>query len=208
MKNILFDFDGVILDSMPIRDFGFREIFKQFPKEKVEKLIDFHQKNGGWLRFIKIRYFYEDILGQEISEKEVLVYAEKFSKIMRKELIKKKYLISETIEFLNWASNKYYLHIVSGSEEKELQYLCKNLEVEKYFITINGSPTKKGKLVQDILENYRYSKDETILIGDSINDYQASKENSIEFFGFNNLNLKRFNYINSFQEFQKRLQKS
>ncbi|HIO70318.1 MAG TPA: HAD family hydrolase, partial [Campylobacterales bacterium] len=62
VKNIIFDFDGVILDSMPIREFGFRQIFKDFPKDRVEKLIEFHRKNGGWSRFIKIRYFFENIM--------------------------------------------------------------------------------------------------------------------------------------------------
>ena len=31
-KTILWDFDGVILDSMEVRDFGFREIFKNSKK--------------------------------------------------------------------------------------------------------------------------------------------------------------------------------
>ena len=39
IKNILWDFDGVILDSMKIRDWGFREIFKDFDKNAVEKLV-------------------------------------------------------------------------------------------------------------------------------------------------------------------------
>jgi len=207
-RNILFDFDGVILDSLPIKDFGFREVFKEFLKEQVEELIKFHQKNGGWSRFIKIRYFYEKILKRDISEKEILEYAEKFSQIMRGELVKKKYLISETVQFLKWASEKYNLHIVSGSEEKELQYLCKHLDIEKYFITINGSPTKKAVLVQKILEEYKYSKNETILIGDSINDYEASKENDIDFYGFNNLGLKNHKYIDTFEVFRKELEKN
>ena len=62
MKNILWDFDGVILSSMHIRDWGFREIFKTFKKEDVQKLLDYHNLNGGLSRYVKIRYFYEEIL--------------------------------------------------------------------------------------------------------------------------------------------------
>ena len=58
IKNIFWDFDGVIIDSMPIREFGFRRIFKDFNKEKVELLTDFHRENGGLSRFFKIRYFF------------------------------------------------------------------------------------------------------------------------------------------------------
>lgn len=56
-KNILWDFDGVILDSLAVRDYGFREIFKDFDKAAVEKLIEYHSINSGLSRFHKIRYF-------------------------------------------------------------------------------------------------------------------------------------------------------
>ena len=35
-KTILWDFDGVILDSMKIRDWGFEEVFKNF-KKNIER---------------------------------------------------------------------------------------------------------------------------------------------------------------------------
>ena len=206
IKNIIFDFDGVILDSLPIKDFGFQEIFKEFPKEQVDKLIDFHKRNGGWSRFVKIRYFYENILKREISDDEVLRYAEKFSNVVVKELTNKKYLISETIKFLESNFGRYNLHVASGAEENELKYIAKELDVAKYFISINGSPTRKIVLVENILKKNRYSKNETILIGDSINDYEASHENGIEFFGFNNLELSKFRYISNFQDFEKELE--
>ena len=206
IKNIIFDFDGVILDSLPIKDFGFREIFKQFPKEKVNQLIEFHQQNGGWSRFVKIQHFYQNILNRDISKDKILEYAEHFSDIVVGELTNKKYLIQETIEFLYWASDRYKLHIASGAEESELRYISKELDVSKYFITINGSPTRKAILVSNILSEYNYSKNDTILIGDSINDYKASKENGIEFFGFNNELLKNHKYIDNFQEFKYKLE--
>jgi HAD superfamily hydrolase (TIGR01549 family) len=196
LKNILFDFDGVILDSMPIRDFGFREIFKEFPQEEVEKLIEFHRKNGGLSRFVKIRYFFEEILGEKISEEKILEIANTFSKIMKSELANKKYLIRQTLEFLK--ESNHNLHIVSGSEEKELQFLCEQLEISHLFISIHGSPTPKGKLVANLIKKQKYKKSETLLIGDSINDYEAASENGIEFYGYNNLELKKFPYLTSF----------
>ncbi|MCT7599787.1 hypothetical protein [Aliarcobacter butzleri] len=39
IKTIFWDFDGVILHSMPIRDYGFREIFKEFDKELLHNKI-------------------------------------------------------------------------------------------------------------------------------------------------------------------------
>ena len=195
IKNILFDFDGVILDSMHVRDFGFREIFKEFDKELVAKLIEYNNLNGGLSRYVKIRYFYEELLGKSISEKKVQELAQKFSNIMRKELPNKKYMIKETVKFIEDNHEKYNLHIVSGSDGDELRYLCKKLEIDKFFLSINGSPIPKNKLVANVLQENSYLVNETILIGDSINDYEAAKVNNIDFYGFNNIKLVAFSKI-------------
>ena len=189
IKNILFDFDGVILDSMPIRDYGFKEIFKDFDDGLVNKLLEYHNQNGGLSRYVKIKYFYNKLLKQEISEDKIINYADNFSKIMKTELVDKRYLIADTLKFIKENYKKYNLHIVSGSDEKELKYLCKELGIDSFFQSINGSPTHKNKLVEDVLVINKYMESETILIGDSVNDYDAAKENNLDFYGFNNPNL-------------------
>ncbi len=200
LKNILFDFDGVIIDSMAVREFGFRKIFKQFPKEKIDKLIEFHYENGGMSRFLKIQHFFNQILGQNISDDEVLKYADKFSELMKNELVKKSYLISQTVDFIKNNYKKYNLHIVSGSEENELNFLVQKLDLKEYFISVHGSPTPKNILVQNLLKKNNYQQNETILIGDSINDFEASQFNNIKFIGFNNPELKKLgNYLENFK---------
>lgn len=201
IKNILFDFDGVILDSVPIRDYGFREVFKEFDNKLVKKLIKFHELNGGLSRYVKIRYFYNEVLGKEVSELEVQRYASSFSSIMRKELIQKKYLIKKTLKFISDNYKNYNLHIVSGSDEKELKFLCGELEITRYFCSINGSPIHKNELVKRVMVNNGYLPNETILIGDSVNDYEAAKYQRIDFYGFNNAKLKKYSshYLDNYE---------
>lgn len=195
IKNIFFDFDGVILDSMPIREIGFRKIFKDYTNEQIERLLEFHRINGGLSRFVKIRYFYEKILNKPITSKKVEVLANEFSSIMKKELTSKELLITDCVTFIENNFNKYSFHIVSGSEHNELNFLCKKLGINEYFITINGSPTPKNNLVKTILQEYSYKKEETILIGDSINDYNAAAYNNINFYGYNNKELISVSHI-------------
>lgn len=202
IKNILFDFDSVILDSMQIRDYGFKEIFKEFDKEVVEKLIDYHNHNGGLSRYVKIRYFYKELLGQNISDKKVQELAQKFSGIMKKELLNKKYVIEEIVNFIEYNHKKYNLHIVSGFDGEELKYLCKEVGIKPFFLSIEGSPTSKNDLVTYVLQKNSYLRNETILIGDSINAYEATKINNIDFYGFNNVELRDVSktYIDSFKD--------
>ena len=200
IKNILFDFDGVIIDSMPIREDGFRLIFQDFDKYLVDKLIDYHNQNGGLSRYAKIKYFFEVVLRKTISENDITKFAHKFSLIMREKLTNNKYLINDTLDFLKENHNRFNLHIVSGSDENELRFLCRQLNIDSYFLSINGSPAPKNKLVKCLMESYDYLISETILIGDSVNDYDAAQESGISFYGYNNDLIKEIcdKYIDKF----------
>jgi phosphoglycolate phosphatase-like HAD superfamily hydrolase len=190
IKTILWDFDGVILDSMKVRDWGFEEIFKEYDRKLVDQLLEFHRINGGLSRYVKIRYFFEELVGQPITDAAVLGYAQKFSVLMRKELTNPKNLILDSVEFIKSNYKKYNFHIVSGSDQQELRFLNKELGLDLYFISIHGSPSPKKQLVANLIENYNYNIEKTFLIGDSINDYEAAKSNQIKFYGYNNNNIK------------------
>ena len=203
IKTILWDFDGVILNSMPIRDFGFEEVFKDYNPKEVQKLLDFHRQNGGLSRYVKIKFFFQEILNQEIGQEEIMVLASKFSDIMKKELINPKYLIQETVNFIKYSHERFHFHIVSGSDEKELKFLCQELKLKPYFISIHGSPTPKTTLVSEIMAEHGYSGRETCLIGDSINDFEAAKGNNISFYGYNNrklISLPGTFYLENFEQ--------
>lgn len=204
IKNILWDFDGVILDSMPIRDYGFREIFKLYPTNLVDELIVYHRNNGGLSRFNKIQHFYNDILNMKISESKVQEYADRFSNIMREQLTNPQYLIEESVKFIKLSYKHYNFHIVSGSEHSELNFLCNKLSIKNYFRSIDGSPTHKNLLIKNLMEEEGYENKETILIGDSMNDFEAAKKNEIKFYGYNNLSLMGIsdNYILDFSKFR------
>lgn len=199
IETILWDFDGVILDSMKIKGDGFVELLKKYDSDKIRELESYHYSHGGVSRFEKIRYFFEEILSYKISEEKVGELAKKFGKIIEKNMYNRENLIEETIVFLKKNYTKYDFHIVSGAEHVELNFLCEYFDLAKYFLSINGSPTKKDCLVESVLEKYSYDRGKTILIGDSFTDYAAAKNNGIGFHGFNNENLKKYgNYIESF----------
>lgn len=107
IKNILWDFDGVILDSMPIRDYGFRRIFEYYSEDNIEKLISYHRDNGGLSRFHKIKYFYNEILKKDIDEEIIERYAQNFTIIMKNQLVDKKYLIQDSVNFIKLNYNQF-----------------------------------------------------------------------------------------------------
>ena len=203
IKNIIFDFDGVILDSMAIKADGFRQIFKEYSYDQVESIIKYHYQNGGRSRFDKIIYFYQNILKKNIDEDKIDEYAQNFSLIITEQLCNQNFLIKDTISFIRQNYKNYNFHIASGAEEQELIYLCKKHDISKYFRTIYGYPPHKTSIVNKILTENSYDNEETILIGDSVNDKEAAMLNNIGFYGYNNPELISYkdNYIHSFNSF-------
>ncbi len=190
IKAIIFDFDGVLVDSMGLKTEAFRNLFRGYPGELVEKFVKYHLENGGLSRFVKIRYFYEAILKEEINAQLFEKLALQFSVFIKSRLADPSFLIGDSCRFLSGNSNKYDFHIASGAEENELKFLVQKLGISNYFRSVNGSPASKELIIERIIAVYSYSLENVVMIGDSRNDLDAANFNKIKFFGYNNPDLK------------------
>jgi HAD superfamily hydrolase (TIGR01549 family) len=186
---------------MSVRDEGFKKVLENYPESQVSELVTYHRKNGGLSRYVKFRYFFESIRNEACTEDDVRKLASLFSEVMMARLLDKKLLIMDSLDFVIKNHKKVPMYIVSGSDEKELNEICKKTGIAGYFMAIYGSPAHKSQLVADILRKNNYRNDQTVLIGDSINDYEASVDNGIDFIGYNNLELDKIStqYIQSFK---------
>ena len=88
IKAIVFDFDGVIKDSVDIKTDAFRELYKQYGDDIVKKVIEHHHKNGGVSRFKKIEYYHKEYLRLPLKGNQIDEIASKFSNIVLNKVIK------------------------------------------------------------------------------------------------------------------------
>ena len=199
-KVLLWDFDGVILDSNPVRTYGFEEVLKGYPQQQVDVLMVFHKQNGGLPRYDKFRYFFEKIRGEQVSDAEIASLSARFSEIMLDRLMDRSLLIPDSVDFIKANHTKFIMHIVSGSDQAELRKVCDYQCLTQYFVSVVGSPVLKPQLVKQLLHDYGYQKIEVAFIGDSVNDYDAAVANNIDFYGYNNTRLLKLSgsYINNF----------
>jgi phosphoglycolate phosphatase-like HAD superfamily hydrolase len=200
---ILWDFDGVLMDSMHIRDEGFRRVLAEYPQGQIDHLMIYHRKNGGLSRYVKFRYFFETIRGESITESQIKALADQFSKVMMELLVDSKLLITDSLRFVKSNDGRIPMHIVSGSDEKELKEVCKRLEIARFFVSIHGSPEAKASLIAKLLSFHGYDPGSVVMIGDSINDKEAALKNGIQFIGYNNLEFDNEDhlYVHSFAPF-------
>ena len=153
-------------------------------------MLEFHEVNGGLSRYVKFRHFFE-VRGESLSDDRLAELVESFSDYMRRRLTNPDFLIQPTIACLEAYSQRLPMYIVSGADQAELRYLNEQLMLAHHFRGIYGSPTPKIELVRRIVADNGYTPDECVLIGDSINDYEAADKNNIEFVGYNNPEIEQ-----------------
>lgn len=181
-KNLVFDFDGVLVESNEIRFNGFRCLFKSFPKTQVEELVAYAKANGGVSRYEKIVYFFQKIRGETITEERVQNLAAQFSDIVWRDVVEAE-PVKGSVEFLEKNLPKLNFALVSGSDQAELRMVCRERRIDHFFKIILGSPVKKKDNIARLLKDLGWRSEETVYIGDSSNDLEASEDNCIDFIG-------------------------
>ncbi|OGX27649.1 MAG: hypothetical protein A2787_01995 [Omnitrophica WOR_2 bacterium RIFCSPHIGHO2_01_FULL_48_9] len=181
LKAIIFDFDGVICESVDVKIQAFRKLFEIYPKH-LKQILAYHAFNGGLSRYKKFRYIYRHFLKKELRSVESLRLGQKFSEYALAAVIQSAY-VPGAHEFLKKYYKKFHLFIVSGTPQPEMRFIVKKRKLTKYFKGVYGSPTAKAVLIRQILKKNRLQKDEVIFVGDSVNDHIGAAKAGVKFIG-------------------------
>jgi len=183
-KHIIFDFDGVLVESNSLRFEGFRQLFRNYPNDQVQRLVEYAMLNGGMSRYEKIRYFFGEIRNETISDADVQTLSKQYTKLVKQKVIDAE-SVKGSLEFLSNNHTKYDFAIVSGSDQQELREVCRARKIHQFFFKILGSPEKKKINLSRLLSEAGWGKELCLFVGDSINDLNAARINSISFIGRN-----------------------
>ena len=196
IDTIFWDFDGVILSSHEIRELGFRVALEKYPQEQVDALMRYHRENGGWSRYVKFTYFFEEIRKESYTQEDVNQLAMAYSKAVKSLLIDQSLLIEESMRFIIEKGKKYRMYVASGSDGKELNEVCEGLGVANHFHSIHGSPEPKTAILKRIITEQKHQPSNCLMIGDARNDYDAAIDNNMHFLGFNNPEVEKLSTVN------------
>lgn len=180
IKNIFFDFDGVLAESVNVKTQAFHDLYLPFGEGIAKKVVEHHRANGGVSRFEKFKIYHKDFLGETIDDKKVSELAQQFSNLVVKGVVN-----SPEIEgakaFLKKFHGKISYWIITGTPTKEMKEIAKERGLIQYFEEICGSPTKKYIWTEYLIEKYNLKRENTLFLGDAKSDYNASVHSKLHF---------------------------
>ena len=180
LTTLILDFDGVVVESLPLKTAAFRKIFSFAPPEHLDEIIAFHLENGGMSRYDKFRHIYANILHEELTPEQEERLAGEYVEQIFEAMLTVPY-VEGAEALLRDCSQKLPLYIVSATPEDEMREIARRRNLTKYFVRVYGSPKTKAGCIREILAETGAAPEEALFVGDAPNDWDAAHETGVRF---------------------------
>jgi HAD superfamily hydrolase (TIGR01549 family) len=182
LKAVVFDFDGVILQSVDIKTRAFSDLFAPEGPAAQRRLVEFHEANGGISRFEKFRWLYREVLKRPLDAATEKRLGDTFNGLIEAAVTRCPF-VPGALEFLQATHGTTPYFVASGTPEDELKRIVELRGLSKFFHGVNGSPRKKDVILKQIAADLRCAPAELVMVGDAPNDYDAAKSAGTRFIG-------------------------
>lgn len=183
---LIFDCDGVILNSNHIKTEAFRSTALPWGEDVADALVAYHVANGGVSRYRKFAYFLENILSHNLPsdvsgfddpvlEELLHTYATEVQRGLMD------CPVAEGLDDLRRLTIDANWCIVSGGDQAELRDIFSVRKLDHFFERrIYGSPDNKDTILARELDvgSIRLP---ALFLGDSRYDHQASTRAGLDF---------------------------
>jgi len=181
VKAILFDFDGVIMDSMGLKLDTYCFALQQFdfPYADIKDLV---HTLAGLSRQKTLALMYEALSGKKITERTAMDLVSRFTE--HDENSRALMLpMPGTLPFLEKVHAQVYTAIVTGTPQAVIDKTVTYHRLDTYFDEVRGSPQSKVDIVEDLISRQDIPRDQWIFIGDGKTDQDAADVCQIRFVG-------------------------
>lgn len=178
---IVFDFDGVILESADIKTRAFGRLFEHHP-DHVEAIVELHLRLAGVSRFEKFKLIHADILDLPLDDTELERLGEEFSRLALEEILRCPF-VPGAREFLAARHETHRLFVASGTPQEELRQIVRERKLERFFEGIYGTPAEKAEIAKRILAETGAERHEAVFVGDATTDLDGARGAGVPFIG-------------------------
>lgn len=180
---IIFDFDGVVVESGKIKTQAFAELYRPYGEDIVAAVVQFHTQNGGMSRYRKFRHFQEHfLLKPPLTEAEEKQLDIRFSELVVEAVIAAE-AVPGAVELLRQQAGRIPLFVASGTPETELKVIVERRGLTPYFTEVRGAPALKKTIIAEILSAHALSPESVLMIGDAMADLEGAQANNTAFLG-------------------------
>ncbi len=181
-KSIIFDCDGVILNSNKIKTDAFKAATSSFGEEASNRLVEYHLMNGGISRYHKFDYFLSSILKSDFNENKQAILTqllETYAENTYRGLLTSQITFGLK-NFRDITKGQSWM-IVSGGDQNELISVFKIKEISEFFDSgIYGSPDTKNQILGREIRNGNI-KFPALFLGDSRLDHEVATLHGLDF---------------------------
>jgi phosphoglycolate phosphatase-like HAD superfamily hydrolase len=179
LRAIVFDFDGVILESANIKTEAFLELYAAHP-EKLPAIRDYHIANAGISRYIKFEHIQRNILGLPYTEEDKKRVSAEFERLTRERIFRCAQVPGAEALLLGLRGRA--LRIVgSGTPQAELELIVATRKMGNWFEELWGTPRLKPGILRDVMARHNLSPRQVLMVGDGMSDYDAACETGTRF---------------------------
>ena len=207
-KTIIFDCDGVLLDSNKIKTQAFYKVALTYGRKPAMSLVEYHKQNGGVSRYEKFDFFLREIVGIKPTKGRLNSLLSDYSRLIIRDLLSCP--ISMGLDYLNRLDLPARRMVISGSDQSELRSVFRARNLDCLFPDgIFGSPERKENIVKRELHNNNICPP-VLFVGDSKIDHEVAETFGFDFlfiFGWSEFKdwrtyqrLKQFPYMRSLEE--------
>lgn len=180
IRVIIFDFDGVIVESMDIKTRAFAELFAGESDEVVRNIVAYHLANGGVSRYDKFRHIYREILRRPLPEEVFAGLCRRFETLVTEAVVAAP-CVPGAREFLEEHGRRFRQFVASATPRDELRDIMERKGLISFFEDIFGAPTSKSAAVRAILDRTGEPAEAAVFVGDALSDYEAALANGVRF---------------------------
>jgi phosphoglycolate phosphatase-like HAD superfamily hydrolase len=180
ISSLLFDCDGVLLDSNRVKTEAFRRAALPYGEGAAAQLVEHHVANGGVSRYRKFEYFADEVLGGRLqSGDSVDAMTARFADAVQIGL--RTCAAAAGLEAARQRMSGARWFVVSGSDQDELRMILNERGLGRLFDGgIFGSPTPKETILRELVDSGLVTQP-ALFIGDSRYDYEAACSVGLDF---------------------------
>lgn len=178
-RAIIFDFDGVILESADIKTEAFVELFADHP-EHSDAILRHHLENQGVSRYEKFDWIYRELLSRPLNSAERLRLGETFSDLVLQRILACDF-VPGALELLRGLRGRCPSFVASGTPQEELRSIVEQRGLDLWFDGVWGTPASKPEIIRAILADHDLQPEDVLFVGDGVSDHAAAIECGLPF---------------------------